>query len=240
MKLRIATLSLLTILCLALGTTALAQQVYNDGPINGTVQAFFIDGPGGPFGQSISDGFFPTLTWNGPVTVTFGEWVATGAIPTGVFYGIGNQNFGGALLPGGSFSIIPLCTNGNPYGGSGGLCGGGFGYDVYESSFTTSGSYTFIVGTESWLTLTVATATLNGAPNGFNAWDENNGPATCTFEVGTIVPGGGIGCDPGGESFTISAGGPPPSTPEPSSILLLGSGVLGLAGVLRRKLNIHL
>jgi hypothetical protein len=38
----------------------------------------------------------------------------------------------------------------------------------------------------------------------------------------------------GGESFTLTGGG---TTPEPSSILLFGSGILGLAGVLRRKLT---
>ena len=41
------------------------------------------------------------------------------------------------------------------------------------------------------------------------------------------------GCGYGGESFTLSTG--EVTTPEPSSILLLGSGILGLAGVLRRK-----
>jgi PEP-CTERM motif-containing protein len=33
-----------------------------------------------------------------------------------------------------------------------------------------------------------------------------------------------------------SGGGGGGSTPEPSSIMLFGSGILGLAGVLRRKL----
>jgi hypothetical protein len=31
--------------------------------------------------------------------------------------------------------------------------------------------------------------------------------------------------------------GPIKLTPEPSSIMLFGSGILGLAGVLRRKMN---
>ena len=42
-------------------------------------------------------------------------------------------------------------------------------------------------------------------------------------------------CGVGGESFTIPCCGPP--VPEPSSILLFGSGILGIAGILRRKLN---
>ena len=48
--------------------------------------------------------------------------------------------------------------------------------------------------------------------------------------------------DNAGDDFAIaqlrsgnSTGG---TTPEPSSILLFGSGVLGLAGLLRRKMNL--
>ena len=41
----------------------------------------------------------------------------------------------------------------------------------------------------------------------------------------------------GGESFTLtgSADNNLQATPEPSSMMLLGSGILGIAGVLRRK-----
>jgi len=40
------------------------------------------------------------------------------------------------------------------------------------------------------------------------------------------------------ESFTLTGIGDIGLVPEPSSILLFGSGILGLAGVLRRKVNI--
>ncbi len=36
----------------------------------------------------------------------------------------------------------------------------------------------------------------------------------------------------------ITLGSPNPGTPEPSTLIMFGSGVLGLAGVIRRKLNL--
>ena len=64
-------LTLLTILCLALSAPVFAGTlIYDDGPINGTSNSLFIDGVGGPFGQSISDGFTPLINYTGSVTVT--------------------------------------------------------------------------------------------------------------------------------------------------------------------------
>ncbi|HUK73897.1 MAG TPA: PEP-CTERM sorting domain-containing protein, partial [Candidatus Bathyarchaeia archaeon] len=66
-------------------------------------------------------------------------------------------------------------------------------------------------------------------------WDENSGPSSASENsVGTIPS----------EAFTVLGGTSSSTTttsttgtvPEPSSILLFGSGILGLAGVLRRKL----
>jgi hypothetical protein len=57
-------------------------------------------------------------------------------------------------------------------------------------------------------------------------WDENSGPSTAYENTLGSIPS---------EAFTIGTGGT--STPEPSSIMLFGSGILGLAGVLRRKLT---
>ncbi len=219
----IATLSLLTILCLALGTTAFADTIFSEGPVLAADNGIFIDGNGGPFGQSLSDGFVAATGGSGG-QVYFAEWVLGGTTPTGVTWAIGNNNFSGTLTSAADFGSTLYCSS----GGSG--CDA-FGYDVYISHFSISGT-SFTAGNEYWLTLTNAT---DNQGIGYNAWDITSpGPATCDVEHGVIVPGGGGACGFQGESFTITSGG---TTPEPSSILLLGSGILGLAGVLRRKLT---
>ena len=227
MKIRVISVVFLTILCLALGTTAFAGTIYSEGPVLGDDNGLFIDGPGGPFGQSISDGFVARINAAGDTTtrVYFGEWVLAGTTPTGVTWAIGNNNFSGPLTAAAGFGSSLYCTS----GGSG--CDN-FGYDIYISHFSISGT-PFTAGDTYWLTLTNAT---DNRGDGDNAWDITSpGPATCDVEHGVIVPGGGGGCGFAGESFTITSGGG--TTPEPSSILLLGSGILGLAGVLRRMLN---
>ena len=108
----------------------------------------------------------------------------------------------------------------------------GFGYDVYEATITSPGG-SLVAGTQYWLTLGGAN---DSAGTQFDAWDVNGGPASCDFAVGGN-PGGDCGLTPPeGEAFTINGSGS--TTPEPGSFLLLGSGVIGLAGVLRRKLSL--
>jgi PEP-CTERM motif len=92
-----------------------------------------------------------------------------------------------------------------------------------------------LANTQYWLTLGGANDT---GFTQFDAWDVNGGPASCDFAVGGVLIGDcGLGQGIEGEAFTLYAQGQT-GTPEPGSFLLLGSGVIGLAGVLRRKLSL--
>jgi hypothetical protein len=63
-------------------------------------------------------------------------------------------------------------------------------------------------------------------------WDENGGPSTAWTNC---IQNGQQGCIPS-ESFNIVGIPGTGTTPEPSSIVLFGSGIFGLAGMLRRKM----
>jgi hypothetical protein len=219
---RIATLSL-TILCLAL--TASAATFYSEGPIDGNDNAFFVTGPNfpnflGSF-QDISNGFIAAAS-GAPNQLEWGEW-SFGA-PTSFSYELGSSAFGTDLGSG---------TIGQNPGNSTLLFTNGFGYGIYDVKVAIT-SAAMTAGNTYWLSISNATDATN---DGSQAWDlpngGNGGPATCNFRQSGTNFGD---CGLGGESFTLSnAGGG--TTPEPSSILLFGSGILGLAGVLRRKLT---
>jgi hypothetical protein len=88
MKLRIATLSLLTIACFAFSAPAFAQIFFNNGPINGTLNGLFITGPNNPNSQGgfqdISDGFIATATGY-PASLSFGAWVLKNGLCAGIW-----------------------------------------------------------------------------------------------------------------------------------------------------------
>ncbi len=109
-----------------------------------------------------------------------------------------------------------------------------FGFDVYDVNIPVS-SGLMTADHEYWLSLSNATDAIN---SGTEAWDIPNdgagGPAVCNFrQSGTNLGNCGLG----GESFVLTTAccGP---TPEPSSIMLFGSGIVGLATVMRRKLSL--
>ncbi len=193
-------------LCLA-AVPAMAQTVYSNGAINGTTDAWTIN-----FGFVVSDTF---TTPGGPVSgLAFGAWTFPGDVLQSAEVQITSAEFGGTTFFDGVVNFSQSGCSGNQYGFN--VC-------------TETGSFgpVNLAGGTYWLNLDNAVVN-SGDPV---YWDENSGPSSASENsVGTIPS----------EAFTVlggtstTSGGT--SVPEPSSIMLFGSGILGLAGVLRRKL----
>jgi len=211
LKLRIASLSLLALCLVAL--PAMADTVYDNGPINGTTDAWTIN-----FGFVVSDSFSISgggATVNG---LAFGAWLFPGDVLQSAEVSITDAEFGGTTFFDGVVNFTQSGCVGNQYG-----------YNVCTE--TGSFSDTNLADGTYWLNLQNASVN-TGDPI---YWDENSGPSQASENsVGTIPS----------EAFTLTGTGGTTSTttttggtvPEPSSIMLFGSGILGLAGVLRRKL----
>ena len=215
MKMRIASLSLLA-LCLTLAAVpAMAQTVYSNGPTNGNTDAWTVN-----FGFIVSD-TFNTNSPNTQITgVTFAAWMAPGDVLDSAEISITSSEAGGTSYFDQTVSFTQGTCTGNQYGynvcnENGTLGGGGV-------NLASAGSY--------WLNIQNASSAA-GDPV---YWDENSGPSSASENTVGTIPS---------ESFTVlgtqsttTTTTTTGTTPEPSSILLLGSGILGLAGVLRRKL----
>jgi hypothetical protein len=207
MKLRVGFLCLLSTRLAAI--PVLAQDVlYDNGPINGTVDAWSVSG-----GFAVSDTF---TIGGGGASVTgmsFGAWLFPG---DQIHFGelsITSSEFGGTTYFDGIIDFTISDCNTNQLG---------FNVCTETGSFgpinLNAGRY--------WLTLSDFEDV--GDPL---YWDENAGPSQASQNsVGTIPS----------ESFTIfgtanSTTTTTGTTPEPGSIVLVGSGIVGVAGILRRK-----
>ena len=216
MGIRIASLMLF---CLAFMPSSSAQVLYDDGPINGTVNAWTIN-----FGFVISDTM--TLAHNATVGgFDLGVWEYPGDQALSVDWLITSQAFGGTIYGQGTASVTDKFISVNQYG-----------YDIDKLSATISGP-NLNAGTY-WLNLQNA-VTKQGDPL---FWDENSGVG-CKGDDGM---GGGCPSQACGGTCLDGAGIPPESfdivgqsgtVPEPSSFVLFGSGILGVAGIVRRKLR---
>lgn len=208
MKLRLA-----SILLLLLAVPAFAGQVYSNGPINGTISAYSFTGL---YGWEVADSF----TVGSAATITdfsIGAWVFPGDTPLSVTWEVLT---GGPDWDGGTVVATGSANFSNVYWGQ------GFGYyDIYTSSVT--GLNVNLAAGNYWLEL------LNGATTGDSAiyWDENNGPSSA--EQGSY---GSFYSTIDSEAFTIN--GTTSSTPEPGTMILFGTGIVGLAGVIRRRIGL--
>jgi len=196
----------LTILCLALVAIPAVADISN-GNINGTTDAWTIN-----FGYVVSDSYKS----DGSTVTGFmiGVWLFPGDKVTALDWSISSAEFGGTIYASGTASggnISDSYISANQYG-----------YNI-DKITVTGLSVPEVNGTTYWLNLANASVA-SGDPV---YWDENSGPASASESALGTIPS---------EAYTINTGSSSGTTPEPSSIMLFGSGILGLAGVLRRKL----
>jgi len=186
---------------------AMAQQtLYTNGPINGEVDSWTIN-----FGFAVSDSF----TLSSPSTVQelmFGTFSFSGDVLENAEVSITSAEFGGTVYTDQTVSFT-----------ASGCFVNEFGFNVCTQTGTFGTGVNLAAGTY-WLQLSNAVVN-DGDPV---YWDENSGPSLASQNTVGTIPS---------ESFTLlgsSSGGG--TVPEPSSILLLGSGILGLGALVRRKL----
>jgi hypothetical protein len=187
---------------------------YSNGPINGTNDAWTINS-----GFVASD-TFTVGSGGSPVNgLNFGAWVFPGDVLQSAQIQITSSEFGGTTFFSGTVNFTQYACSSNQYG-----------YNVCQEGSSVFGPVNLAIGTY-WLNLD--NAFVNDADPVY--WDENSGPSSASENsVGTIPS----------EAFTVLGGTSTSSgvtsttstVPEPSSIMLFGSGILGLAGLLRRKL----
>jgi len=215
MKSRSLTLMLCAVsLLFMLAAPTWADTVYDNGPINGTSDAWTIN-----FGFVVSDSFTVSGGTSTITGLSFETW-AYGDPLESVEVSITSSEFGGTTY----FDQVVNTTQSDCHQNQ-------YGYYVCMQSASFNGP-TLTDGTY-WLSLQNA---LNddGDPV---YWDENSGTGCQSPGCPSQASENSVGTIPS-ESFTLlgttSEGG---TVPEPGTLLLLGSGVIGSLGSLRRKLR---
>jgi hypothetical protein len=206
----------LIFVCLTLtAIPAIAGNVYDNGPVNGEFDAWVIN-----FGFVVTDSF-TVSNGNGNIGgMNFWAWLIPGDTITSVEIQIGNQAFGNNLM-----DMTVGLTQSDCFVN-------GFNYDVCLESGTFSGPN--LGNGNYWVSLGNARVP-SGNPT---YWDANYGAGCQSPGCPSQAEGNYFGSLPS-NAFTLTAQGTTTSTgatPEPGSIVLFASAVIGVAGVLRRKM----
>ena len=204
-----------TALCLFTLLPLLAAAVpawadYDNGPINGNIDAWTIN-----FGYIVRDTFVP----DAPLVTgfMFGVREFPGDRMLTVDWSITSEENGGQVLGSGKANVTDQYLSTNQ-----------FGYQV--DLITVTGLNVGVTsGDTYWLNLQNASIA-NGDPV---YWDENSGIGCKSKGCPSSASESAVGTIPS-EAFTINTSGG--TVPEPSSFILFGSGICGLAGLLRRGL----
>ncbi len=163
------------------------------------------------FGFTVSDSFsVPDNSSIQDLHIVYWDASSTDLLTT-VDMQIDSSSFGGSIQTLDNVTNVFLGTN-------------QYGYNLYSAWYTFSG---ISWSGDGYVTLSNACSTSGCSVSNPIYWDENGGPSTAYENTIGSIPS---------EAFTLT-GAHQGTTPEPGSIMLLGSGILGLAGVLRRKLN---
>ena len=201
-------------LAILLALPAMADTLYDNGPINGSIDAWTIN-----FGFEISDSF--TLSGSSTLTgLSFGAWLFPGDTITSVEVSITNFEASGTTY----FDQVVNLTQS-------GCAGNQYGFNVCTETGSFNGP-TLTPGTY-WLNLQNAVV-----PSGNPVyWDENDGVGCTSPGCPSLASNGSVGTL-GSESFTLlgTSTTTTGTVPEPGSLVLFASGALGLAAVVRRKL----
>lgn len=187
---------------------ATAQQVlYTNGPINGETDSWSIN-----FGFTVSDTF--TLSSQSTVQeLMFGTFSFSGDVLENAEVSITSSEFGGTVYADETVNFTASDCFVNV-----------FGFNVCTQTGNLPTGVNLAAGNY-WLQLSNAVVN-DGDPI---YWDENSGPSEASFNTIGTIPS---------ESFTLlgsstSSGG---SIPEPSSVVLFGSALVGIGGLVRRKM----
>jgi hypothetical protein len=190
-----------------------AGTLYENGPINGETDAWTIN-----FGFVMTDSITISTGQSTINGLAFGAWLFTGDTLQSVEVSFTQYPFGGMTY----FDEVVNVSASGCFVNS-------FNYDVctetahFNGPSLNNGTY--------YLNLDNAVST-DGNPV---YWDENSGIG-CHSPGCPSLAGSGTGTDPS-EAFSILGTPEGGTTPEPGSLALFASGVIGVGAIVRRKLR---
>jgi hypothetical protein len=211
---RLAPRSLLA-LCLTLAAVpAAAQTVYSNGAINGNVDAWTIN-----FGFIVSDTFNVASSGTTITGANIGVRLFPGDTLTSAELSITSGENGGTSYFDQTVNFTTVSCQANEFGYN--VCNEN---TVFNGPNLNSGTY--------WLNLQNASV-----PSGDPVfWDENSGPSSASENSVGTIPSEAFTVLGTSSTTTSTSTTTTGTVPEPTSILLFGSGALGMVGMFRRKL----